>query len=201
MFQVLFTVTPNAWIDACRDTAPNNFTRNDDGGYSYVYKQPTTIEELLACTEALEACGVVAVGNDGGPVDEHFTPNDLILFYELQNSPTPQSFFRYVERGGDLDTAFRLAVQYSSIETLNQLLDMGANINSQSPADGTTPLMYAVSRGNLEIIEFLIGRKADVHICNFNGDNVIDSFRYWENCLSIKKVLLEAGALSKKVKA
>src|SRR5205085_12058975 len=24
--------------DLCRETAPNNFTRNDDGGYSYVYK-------------------------------------------------------------------------------------------------------------------------------------------------------------------
>ena len=26
--------------DLCRETAPANFTRNDDGGHSYVYKQP-----------------------------------------------------------------------------------------------------------------------------------------------------------------
>ncbi|MFT5412390.1 MAG: ferredoxin, partial [Verrucomicrobiales bacterium] len=28
--------------DLCRETAPDNFTRSDDGGYSYVYNQPTT---------------------------------------------------------------------------------------------------------------------------------------------------------------
>ncbi len=26
--------------DLCRETAPDNFKRNDDGGYSVVYKQP-----------------------------------------------------------------------------------------------------------------------------------------------------------------
>jgi ferredoxin len=31
--------------DVCRDTAPGNFTRQDDGGYSYVYKQPESPEE------------------------------------------------------------------------------------------------------------------------------------------------------------
>ena|SRR6266404_8705247 len=36
--------------DLCRETAPANFTRNDDGGHSYVYKQPESPEE-----EALSA--------------------------------------------------------------------------------------------------------------------------------------------------
>ncbi len=31
--------------DLCRETAPANFTRSDDGGYSYVFKEPTTPEE------------------------------------------------------------------------------------------------------------------------------------------------------------
>ena len=31
--------------DLCRETAPANFTRNDDGGHSYVYKQPENDEE------------------------------------------------------------------------------------------------------------------------------------------------------------
>ncbi len=51
--------------DVCRDTAPNNFTRNDDGGYSYVYKQPETDEEMEQCQEAMDACPVEAIGNDG----------------------------------------------------------------------------------------------------------------------------------------
>ena len=51
--------------DVCRDTAPDNFTRSDDNGYSYVYKQPENDEELTLCEEALAACPVEAIGNDG----------------------------------------------------------------------------------------------------------------------------------------
>ena len=51
--------------DVCRDTAPANFTRNDDNGYSYVYKQPQTPEEIALCHEAFDACPVEAVGDDG----------------------------------------------------------------------------------------------------------------------------------------
>ena len=51
--------------DVCRDTAPDNFTRSDDHGYSYVFKQPATQEERELCEEALAACPVEAIGNDG----------------------------------------------------------------------------------------------------------------------------------------
>lgn len=51
--------------DLCRETAPDNFTRNDDGGYSYVYKQPDNDEELALADEAMEGCPVEAIGNDG----------------------------------------------------------------------------------------------------------------------------------------
>lgn len=51
--------------DLCRETAPNNFTRQDDGGYSFVYKQPTTPEDEELCKQAMEGCPVEAIGNDG----------------------------------------------------------------------------------------------------------------------------------------
>jgi ferredoxin len=51
--------------DVCRDTSPRNFTREDDNGYSYVYRQPATPEELELCKEAMDACPVEAIGNDG----------------------------------------------------------------------------------------------------------------------------------------
>ncbi len=51
--------------DVCRDTSPANFARNDENGYSYVYKQPDTPEELALCEEAFEACPVEAIGDDG----------------------------------------------------------------------------------------------------------------------------------------
>ncbi|MES2310447.1 MAG: ferredoxin [Verrucomicrobiota bacterium] len=51
--------------DLCRETAPSNFTRQDDGGYSFVYKQPSTPEEEELCKQAMEGCPVEAIGNDG----------------------------------------------------------------------------------------------------------------------------------------
>jgi ferredoxin len=52
--------------DLCRETAPANFRRNEDGGYSYVYKQPETSAEEAQCQEAMSGCPVEAIGNDGG---------------------------------------------------------------------------------------------------------------------------------------
>ena len=49
----------------CREVAPDNFTRYEEGGYSYVYKQPENEEELELCVEAMESCPVEAIGDDG----------------------------------------------------------------------------------------------------------------------------------------
>lgn len=51
--------------DLCRETAPAFFKRSDDGGYSFVYAQPTTDADKALCMEALEGCPVEAIGSDG----------------------------------------------------------------------------------------------------------------------------------------
>lgn len=51
--------------DACRATAPDNFQRHDEKGYSYVFRQPRNEMEEKLCMEALEGCPVEAIGEDG----------------------------------------------------------------------------------------------------------------------------------------
>ncbi|MDR2576903.1 MAG: ferredoxin [Puniceicoccales bacterium] len=51
--------------DLCREIAPEIFKREDNGGYSYVARQPQTNEEKELAREALESCPVGAIGNDG----------------------------------------------------------------------------------------------------------------------------------------
>ncbi len=51
--------------DLCRETAPAFFTRNEDGGHSFVHAQPVTEEDRELCMEALEGCPVDAIGCDG----------------------------------------------------------------------------------------------------------------------------------------
>lgn len=48
----------------CRETAPKNFQRNEEGGYSYVFRQPTNPAEEADCRQALEECPVQAIGED-----------------------------------------------------------------------------------------------------------------------------------------
>ena len=49
--------------DLCRETAPDNFARNDNKGYSYVKAQPRGPAEEAACALALEECPVEAIGS------------------------------------------------------------------------------------------------------------------------------------------
>ena len=51
--------------DLCRETAPANFQRNDEAGFSYVSKQPETPEEEVLCKDAKDNCPTEAIGTDG----------------------------------------------------------------------------------------------------------------------------------------
>lgn len=51
--------------DACVMEAPRFFSMNDDEGHAYVKLQPQTPEEVQECMDALEACPVEAIGQDG----------------------------------------------------------------------------------------------------------------------------------------
>ena len=49
----------------CREEAPKNFTRQEELGYSYVYKQPEGEDEEEMCKNAMEFCPVEAIGDFG----------------------------------------------------------------------------------------------------------------------------------------
>lgn len=51
--------------DLCRETAPDNYERNDEEGFSFVSKQPETPEEEELCKDAMDNCPVEAIGDDG----------------------------------------------------------------------------------------------------------------------------------------
>jgi len=53
--------------DLCRELATDFFRRQDDRGYSYVYRQPEGEEGTEDCAEAMDSCPVGAIGSDGSP--------------------------------------------------------------------------------------------------------------------------------------
>ena len=68
--------------DLCKETAPKNFKRSEQGGFVYVYKQPETPEEESLCMESLMGCPVEAIGNDGDGVSRPLPPRPEITFYD-----------------------------------------------------------------------------------------------------------------------
>lgn len=51
--------------DRCRTTAPAFLTRDDEIGFSNVYRQPVTPEELALAEAAREGCPAESIANDG----------------------------------------------------------------------------------------------------------------------------------------
>lgn len=51
--------------DACCIEAPRFFAMNDDEGHAFVKAQPQSPEEIQEAENALAACPVEAIGNDG----------------------------------------------------------------------------------------------------------------------------------------
>jgi ferredoxin len=51
--------------DLCRNTAPDFFKRDEDTGFSFVYRQPVTQEERGLAEEAKQGCPTESIGNDG----------------------------------------------------------------------------------------------------------------------------------------
>jgi ferredoxin len=50
----------------CRNTAPDFFKRDEETGFSFVYRQPSTPEERRLAEEAKLGCPTESIGNDGG---------------------------------------------------------------------------------------------------------------------------------------
>lgn len=50
---------------ACTDEAPDNFRISDHNTHDICFKQPQTDEELEQCYNALSACPVEAIGDNG----------------------------------------------------------------------------------------------------------------------------------------
>jgi ferredoxin len=51
--------------DACVIEAPKFFKMNDEEGHAFVFAQPKNQQDTEDCENALTACPVNAIGNDG----------------------------------------------------------------------------------------------------------------------------------------
>jgi ferredoxin len=71
--------------DLCRDLVPSVFIRDGEEGYSYVGRQPETIQEVAGCLEAVEGCPQENVHDDGLEFDWQAIPPELPWLSEDTN--------------------------------------------------------------------------------------------------------------------
>ena len=90
-------------------------------------------------------------------------------------------------------TPLILACYHGNDEVVEFLIDKVDDINGTS--DYGTPLMAAVVKGDLNIVEMLLARNADTNIADTNGTTALHYAIFFKQ-LDIVKLLAKAGAKS-----
>ncbi|WP_215404777.1 ankyrin repeat domain-containing protein [Janthinobacterium sp. JC611] len=108
---------------------------------------------------------------------------------------------RLLQQGAHVDAANKYgarAIDFAAMrgytELARTLIDAGADVNQKSGKQGNTVLMHAAERkGNLEVLQMLIGASADVNATDNEGKTALFGACYSGNAEAVK-VLLAAGA-------
>jgi ankyrin repeat protein len=87
---------------------------------------------------------------------------------EVAGLTRPYRYNESIGKQGGL-TALLLASRQGATETVQALLDGGADINQPSPADGLTPVLIATINGHFDLAKHLVERGADVRAFSENG--------------------------------
>ena len=94
--------------DLCRECAPHNIRRYDAGGHAYVFRQPSTPEEVAACEMGVEGCPTQAVGNDGlrhswaGPLAREQEREQDRICHAGRTTVYPEKLFPFLTVSRDL---------------------------------------------------------------------------------------------------
>lgn len=84
-----FTDESCIYCELCVETAPANFAYDDSIGCAYLFKQPSTDEEIRRVIEALEGCPTESIGDR-----DNYKPNPRVLEddpWGLDSGVTPKS--------------------------------------------------------------------------------------------------------------
>lgn len=123
-------------------------------------------------------------------------PKGLMLFALIRRHPELLGLLKEAganpnDSDGFSETALGNAVNYYSIETVQTLLDFGADPNKESLH--LLPLVHAMCFGKIECIKLLLRRGADPNRPQWNGLTPLLAAVHCEN-IEATRLFLEAGA-------
>ena len=80
----------------------------------------------------------------------------------------PYTFSELIGQQGGL-TALHFAARQGAMQTVQTLVELGANVNAVSPADHTSPLLIATINGQFDIARFLLDHGAQPNLASDAG--------------------------------
>ncbi len=136
--------------------------------------------------------------DNGGNINCSGKWKQTLLMKAIQNNQEEIALY-LIERKADLNkidddngTALLRAIRNDYNHIIIQLLKNGANVNFKSTGPiyhGITPLIAACQKNNMQMIELLLEKGADINIFSDNGESVLTS----ANDVEIIKFLLSKG--------
>ncbi len=108
--------------------------------------------------------------------------------------PFPISFlFSFPQQSESLNDTLHTAVRSGDGNTVNKLLDSGADANARDEM-GSTPLIEAAWAGNVEIARSLLQHGADVNAAHREAESTALEYAVLTGRTAVVKLLLTAGA-------
>ena len=86
----------------------------------------------------------------------------------------------------------RLAIKFNDLIEVERILETGLDINQPVNALCQTPLMVAVMKGSLPIVELLLGAGCNPNQQDYSGTTAL--MLIWDCDLEITRALINAGA-------
>lgn len=108
---------------------------------------------------------------------------------------TSQYFQLLVDNGADVfatgpnhENCLMIACQYSQASMVKKLLELGFDVNTQDDY-GNTALIYAATKANLSVLQFLLKQKPNLYLKNISEETALDAAQDNEDT-EVKKALI-----------
>ena len=111
-----------------------------------------------------------------------------ILCMKKQAELIAKQMAEYMEK-----TKIFTVAQIGDIDKMKEMLDSGMDVNTRHPNDACGPLIFAITGGQIKMVQFLIERGAYVNDKTKEGKSAL----FWAKLFGhkeIEKLLLAAGA-------
>lgn len=143
--------------------------RNEKGDTALIRASVTGQTEIVKLL--IEAGASVHLKNKKGytPLMKAAERNHLDVMRVLLDKGAKPNEVKIPEK--DHDTALHLAVKENATEAVTLLIQKGANVNSKN-SDGFTPIMLAIEKENISMIQKLLEAKADLNQVSYYGDTI-----------------------------